>query len=101
MDLYKHAFRLSPLVPSELVADAFALAWDIRVLDMRASPYDFTDLGFDPVRIETAEGKSEYVAAQRAFAERAGPLRQELIDECDRLSRALAPEDTESDRQHA
>ena len=71
MDLYKHAFRLSPLVPSELVADAFALAWDIRVLDMRASPYDFTDLGFDPVRIETAEGKSEYVAAQRAFAERA------------------------------
>ena len=37
MDLYKHAYRLSPLVPSELVADCFALARDIRVLDMRAS----------------------------------------------------------------
>ena len=41
MDLYKHAFRLTPLVPSELVADCFELAWDIRELDMRASPYDF------------------------------------------------------------
>ena len=42
MDLYKHAFRLSPLVPSELVADCFELARDIRVLDMRASPYDLS-----------------------------------------------------------
>ena len=50
MDLYKHAFRLSPLVASELVADCFALAWDIRELDMRASPYDFTGLGLAPVR---------------------------------------------------
>ncbi len=85
MDLYKHAFRLTPLIPSELVADCFALAWDIRELDMRASPYDFADLGFDPVRIETPEGKQEYVAAQRAFAERGAPLRQRLVDECDRL----------------
>jgi hypothetical protein len=85
MDLYKHAFRLTPLVPSELVADCFALAWDIRELDMRASPYDFADLGFEPVRIETAEGKAEYVAAQRAFAQRGAPLRQRLIEECDRL----------------
>jgi hypothetical protein len=85
MDLYKHAFRLTPLVPSELVADCFALAWDIRELDMRASPYDLADLGFDPVRIEIPEGKQEYVAAQRAFAERGAPLRQRLVDECDRL----------------
>ena len=85
MDLYKHAFRLTPLVPSELVADCFELAWDIRVLDMRASPYDFADLGLEPVRIETPEGKQEYVAAQRAFAERGAPLRARLVDECDRL----------------
>ena len=85
MDLYKHSFRLTPLVPSELVADCFALAWDIRELDMRASPYDFAELGFEPVRIETPEGKAEYVAAQRAFAERGAPLRQRLIEECDRL----------------
>ena len=90
MDLYKHAFRLTPLIPSELVADCFALARDIRELDMRASPYDFADLGFDPVRIETPEGKQAYVAAQRAFAERGAPLRQRLVGECDRLLRAVA-----------
>jgi hypothetical protein len=85
MDLYKHAFRLSPLVPSELVADCFELARDIRVLDMRAAPYDLSDLGIDPVRIETIEGKQEYAAAQRVFAERAAPLRERLVDLCDEL----------------
>ncbi len=82
MDLYKHAFRLWPLVPSELVADCFELARDIRVLDMRASPYDFADLGFSPVRVETAEGKQEYAAAQRRFTERGAPLRAELARVC-------------------
>ncbi len=90
MDLYKHAFRLSPLIASELVADCFELAWDIRELDMRASPYDLAELGYEPVRIETAAGKQEYVAAQRAFAERGAPLRQRLVQECDRLSAQVA-----------
>jgi hypothetical protein len=85
MDLYKHAYRLVPLVGSELVADCFELAREIRVMDMRASPYDLTDLGHSPVRIETAAGKTEYVAAQRAFAERARPLRARLVAECERL----------------
>ena len=85
MDLYKHAFRLSPMVASDLVADCFELARDIRVLDMRAAPYDLTDLGFEPVRIETAEGKAAYVEAQRGFAERGAPLRARLIAECERL----------------
>ncbi|HEX5860709.1 MAG TPA: 3-methyladenine DNA glycosylase, partial [Nocardioides sp.] len=85
MDLYKHAFRLTPMVCSDLVADAFELAWDIRVLDMRASPYDLVDLGLEPIRIETPQGKQEYTAAQRAFAERAAPLRRRLADECARL----------------
>jgi hypothetical protein len=85
MDLYKHAFRLSPLICSDLVADCFELAWEIRVLDMQASPYDFADLGLEPVRIETAEGKQAYAAAQRSFAERSAPLRERLIAECDRL----------------
>ncbi|MGN6160257.1 MAG: 3-methyladenine DNA glycosylase [Marmoricola sp.] len=92
MDLYKHAFRLAPLIPAELVADAFELAWDIRILDMRAAPYDFTGVTLDPdgtswtpVRIETPEGKRDYVEQQKAFAMRAAPLRQRLIDECDRL----------------
>jgi hypothetical protein len=85
MDLYKHAFRLSPMVPSELVADCFELAHDIRVLDMRASPYDLSALGYSPVRVETPEGKQEYVAAQRGFAERGAPLRRRLIAELERL----------------
>jgi hypothetical protein len=85
MDLYKHAFRLSPLVPSELVADCFELARDIRVLDMRASPYDLGDLGYSPVPVETPAGKAEYVAEQRSFAERGAPLRARLVAECERL----------------
>ncbi|QYJ04508.1 hypothetical protein KUV85_02165 [Nocardioides panacisoli] len=85
MDLYKHAFRLSPMVCSDLVADCFELARDIRVVDMRAAPYDLTDLGFELIRIETPEGKREYADLQRHFADRAAPLRQRLIDECDRL----------------
>lgn len=85
MDLYKHAFRLTPLVASELVADCFELAHDLRVLDMRASPYDLSDLGYSPVRVETPEGKQEYVSAQRRFAERAAPLRARLVAECERL----------------
>lgn len=85
MDLYKHAFRLTPMVCSDLVADCFELARDIRVLDMRAAPYDLRDLGFAPVRVETAAGKAEYAEAQRAFAERGAPLRAALVEECDRL----------------
>jgi hypothetical protein len=89
MDLYKHAYRLTPLLASELVADCFALARDIRVLDMRASPYDLEALGYLPVRVETPEGKQEYVAAQRAFAERGGSLRDRLIASCEQLLGSL------------
>ncbi len=80
MDVYRWAYKLSPLVPSELVVDGFELAREIRTLDMRASPYDLADLGFDPVRVETAEGRAEYTRQQRNFADRAAVLRQRLID---------------------
>jgi hypothetical protein len=86
MDLYKWAYKLSPAVPSDLVLDAFELARDVRELDMRASPYDLAALGYDPVRIETAEGKAEYVAAQRAFAERGAGLRERLLAVLDSLA---------------
>ncbi len=91
MDLYKHAFRLSPLVPSDLVLRAFELAREIRALDMRASPYDLSGLpevdgeDWSPIPIETAEGKREYAAKQQEFAERTAPLRAELIVWCERL----------------
>ena len=92
MDLYKHAFRLTPLICSELVADEFELAWDIRITDMRAAPYDFSGITLDPtgelwtpIRIETPEGRGEYVALQRQFSERAAPIRRRLLAECERL----------------
>ena len=70
MDIYKWAYKLTPVVPSDLLLDCFALARAIRELDMRASPYDLSDLGYPPVPIESAAGKAEYVAAQREFAAR-------------------------------
>ena len=85
MDLYKWAGQLGPVVPSALLLACFDLARDVRELDMRASPYDLSALGYAPVRIETADGRQEYVAAQRDFAQRAAPLRQRLIEACDAL----------------
>jgi hypothetical protein len=85
MDLYKWAYKLSPLVPAELVADAFALARDIRTLDMRASPYDLGRLGLSPVPVETPQGRMAYASAQREFAQRAAPVRAALIAAIDRL----------------
>lgn len=95
MDLYKHAFRLSPMICSDLVADCFELAHDIRELDMRAAPYDLSGLvlrsgeEWTPVRVETAEGKREYAEAQRHFAERGAPIRRALLAACDRLLEAI------------
>ncbi|MEU1970505.1 3-methyladenine DNA glycosylase [Microbacterium sp. NPDC019599] len=83
MDVYKWAVKLGPLVPGELLLDAFELARDIRVLDMRASPYDLADRGYEPVRIETPEGKAEYVRRQRGFSERGQALRTRLLDVLD------------------
>ena len=80
MDVYKWAYKLIPIVPSELLLDAFTLAKSIRELDMRASPYDLTELGYQPVPIETAAGQAEYVAAQREFARQAQLLRRRLLD---------------------
>jgi hypothetical protein len=85
MDLYKWAYKLAPMAPAELVCDCFELARDIRVLDMRASPYDLTALGYAPVCIETPAGKREYAEQQRAFTDRAAPLRERLVGLCDRL----------------
>jgi hypothetical protein len=89
MDLYKWAYKLSPATPGELVADCFELSVAVRELDMRASPYDLRGHGYEPVAIETPEGKAEYAAAQRDFARRGAHLRQRLLEVCD----ALVPHD--------
>ncbi len=88
MDLYKWAFKLAPFTPAELIADCFALARDIREIDMRASPYDLRALGFPAIAIETPAGRAEYEARQREFTLRGEPLRARLMALCDRL---LAP----------
>lgn len=85
MDLYKWSYKLSPFASSEIMADAFALAFDIREVDMRASPYDFSALGFEPIPIESADGRATYEDAQRSFTDRGRPIRSALIQVCDRI----------------
>lgn len=80
MDLYKWAIKFWPWIPSELIAEAFLLAVEIRELDMRASPYDLRDYGYTPVCIETDAGRAEYQRHQSALAERAQPIRLQLIE---------------------
>ena len=80
MDLYKWCFRSYPVIGSELTADCFALAREVRAVDMRASPYDFRELGYAPIPIESPEGRAEYVEHQRDFAEHGGRLRARVIE---------------------
>lgn len=80
MDLFKWAYKLYPAVPSELMADAFELALEVRATDMEASPYDLTEWGYGVVAVETPEGKAEYVRRQKDFARRAQPIRERLLD---------------------
>lgn len=79
MDVYKWAYKLLPLISSELLMDAFELAWEVRELDMKAAPYDLTDWGYEPVKVETPEGKAEYVRIQRDFSLRSVKIRNRLL----------------------
>ena len=85
MDLYKWCYKLGPLIESELLVDCLELAADARALDMRASPYDLPDHGFEPIAIETPAGRAAYVRAQQDIASRAAPLRVAIADRCDEL----------------
>lgn len=80
MDLYKFAYKISPWCPSSLIADAFLLAADARQVDMRASPYDLSQLGFEPLRIETISGRQDYLQEQRRLSELAAPIRTRLVE---------------------
>lgn len=94
MDLYKFAHKISPWCPSSLIADAFLLAADARQVDMRASPYDLSDLGFSPLLIETIGGRQEYLQEQRRLSELAAPIRTRLLEVYRNL--LLARSDTDS-----
>jgi hypothetical protein len=93
MDLYKWAYKLWPWIGSDLVADAFEVAVAGRDMDMRASPYDLAALGFEPIRIETEEGRAEYRAEQRRLAALAEPVRERLLTAARRLARSVTEED--------
>lgn len=92
MDLYRIAYKLSPLVGSELVLACFELAREIRDLDMAASPYDVTGYGLTPVPVETAAGRATYAAAQRSFHDRAAPLRLRLLAAAEEVLATTLPE---------
>jgi hypothetical protein len=79
MDLYKWAYKFYPWISSNLIADAFLLAIKAREIDMRASPYDLRDLGFEPIAIETTQGRIDYSNLQLRIAEEGVAIRQNLI----------------------
>ncbi len=85
MDLYKWAYKLSPLIDSETLLDCLELAAAAREIDMRASPYDLSGYGYTPIAVEDAAGRAEYVRCQKAIATRAEPLRAALLKQCDLL----------------
>jgi hypothetical protein len=80
MDLYKHAQRFAPIFGSNIVRAAFALAKDIRTVDMQTAPYDLAELGVIPIPVETQAGRDEFANQQLQFASRAQILRTALID---------------------
>jgi hypothetical protein len=80
MDLYKYAFWFSPLVGSDLLMDCFENAARIRRIDMRASPYDVSGFGLEPIRVETQEGRREYADEQQGQMRDTDPLRALLLD---------------------
>ena len=80
MDLYRWAFTSMPWIGSDLLWPCFELATELRVLDMRPGPYDLRAMGFEPVRVETPEGRDEYQRRQRELSARATVLRARLIE---------------------
>jgi len=85
MDLYKWAYKLSPILPSDLVLDAFQNARKLREIDMRASPYDLSAMEMEPIRVETPEGRAEYANEQRHLATESMPIRHAIADYCEKV----------------
>ena len=85
MDIYKWAYKLYPWISSDIIRDAFLLAIDARKIDMKASPYDLSDQGLEPIKIETESGRKEYLRYQTDIWKRGLPVRQSLIEAYERL----------------
>lgn len=85
MDLYKWAFKLYPWISGKVLRQAFELALQARYIDMKASPYDLSEYGLEPIKIETDQGRLEYSKKQRGLYEKSQPIRQRLIHEYKRI----------------
>ncbi len=81
MDLYKWSFKLYPWIGSDFIWRCFQLALTAREIDMRASPYDLSEWEYEPICIETDEGRKVYLAAQKALETEGKCLREELISQ--------------------
>lgn len=90
MDLYKWAYKFSPWIDSDFIADLLFHALECRILDMEASPYNVQDLGYGVVPIETPEGRLEYKKRQEALARKSEPLRKQLLERLIRLQAATS-----------
>lgn len=90
MDLYKWAFKMYPWISSETIRKAFKLAVETRYVDMKASPYDLKERGLEPIKIETDQGRKEYIKKQQDIFQKSQPIRKQLITEYEHLLNALA-----------
>ena len=79
-----------PWISSNTIRQAFELALETRVMDMKASPYDLRDRGLKPIKIETEAGRRKYMKKQRAIFEKSQPIRQQLITEYQSLLKAVS-----------
>jgi hypothetical protein len=82
MDLFKWCYKLNPWISSELTLNCFLLAVEARELDMRASPYDLSAFGYDPIKIETPEGREAYQTLQKQMEEEGRQLAAIFLGEC-------------------
>lgn len=89
MDLYKYAMWFRPFIASERIADMFELARQFRDLDMRAAPYDLASLGYEPIELETTQGRQLYTREQSLLGELAQVRRRELLADVESLSAAI------------
>lgn len=89
MDLYKWAFKFYPWIPSNLIREAFFLAVETRRFDMQASPYDLTEFGLEPIKIETEAGRKKYIENQMLIYEKSQPVREKLTQAYQRLLQSV------------
>ena len=82
MDLFRYAYELYPFTSSSLLRTCLEIAVIARKIDMRASPYDVSEVEGceDSICIETAEGKIQYIHEQEALYRLSYPVRTELLE---------------------